>query len=207
MILMNNDAIRIRTVSYQLSPTVYSAFFNAGIISTKGHFPQIEDETISDYLTIGPLTRYAEDLSLVMKAFTLKYDRDLRLNAPIDLKHFKIYYRKGLKKTFGMLSIKPEIEQCVLKVIDHFSQCDIRTEEVLRLLVHSTHSRIDVTLYIFFQLSIEWPKAMLEITLAYYMKAKNPPVLLISADDQKVSIFNSAFAKRTVKPKLSYSVI
>lgn len=38
-----------------------------GIIPTKGHFPSIEDKEFQKLITIGPMTRYAEDLKLAVK--------------------------------------------------------------------------------------------------------------------------------------------
>lgn len=65
-----------------------------------------------------------------MRVMTSKCNRDLRLDVPVDLRQIKIYYRKGLDRTLGLLPMKPEIENCVLKAANHFAQYDIRAEKV-----------------------------------------------------------------------------
>lgn len=109
---------------------IYLLFSAAGSVSNEGHFPYTKDEMNQKYLSLGPLVRYAEDLTLVMKILTAKCDHDLRLDEPVDLKQLKVYYRQGIDKTCGVLSMAPEIKQCILKAADHFSQLGAHAEKV-----------------------------------------------------------------------------
>lgn len=113
-------------------------FLLAGIISNIGHFPYCEDKDFQKLLTIGPLTRYAEDLGLLMKVLTSTYDRNLRLDVPVDLRQLKVYYRFSMDEALGVLPVVPEIKNCVQKVVTHFTQYDIRAEEVFTTLVYTT---------------------------------------------------------------------
>jgi len=79
---------------------------------------------------MGPLTRYADDLDLVMKVLTAKCDRPLHLNIRVNLKKLKIYYQKGLKNSLGILPLEPEIKECISKAVKHFAQYGNHTEEV-----------------------------------------------------------------------------
>lgn len=76
------------------------------------------------------MTRYAEDLGLLMKVMTSKCNHDLRLDVPVDLGQIRIYYRQSLDKTFGVLSMSEEIENCVLKAANHFARYNVRVEKV-----------------------------------------------------------------------------
>ncbi|XP_039314587.1 fatty-acid amide hydrolase 2-like isoform X2 [Solenopsis invicta] len=100
-----------------------------GVVSTNGHFPYTDDAFLQMILTIGPMTKYAEDLSLLMKVMTSKCNRDLRLDVPVDLKQIKIYYREGLDRSFGILSTPPKIENCVQQAANHFVRYDIPVQK------------------------------------------------------------------------------
>ncbi|KAL6425510.1 hypothetical protein ACFW04_009582 [Cataglyphis niger] len=146
-------------------PALYNGIFGhkptAGIISNIGHFPYSEDKDFQKLLTIGPLTRYAEDLEVLMKVLTSTYDRNLRLGVPVDLRQLKVYYRFSMDEAFGILPVVPEIKNCVQKVVTHFAQYDIRAEK----------------------LPIEWPTELVEIMLAELLNIKDFPQLLIDAND------------------------
>lgn len=79
-------------------------------------------------LNFGPMTRYAEDLDLALRIMTSKCDRELRLDAPVDLKRLRIYYQRGLDDTLGMLPLSAELERCVVRAADHFALLGLRTE-------------------------------------------------------------------------------
>ncbi|XP_012523945.2 fatty-acid amide hydrolase 2-A [Monomorium pharaonis] len=134
-----------------------------GLVPTNGHLPNSEDAMLQKLLTIGPMTRYAEDLGLLMRVMTLKCNRDLRLDVPVDLRQIKVYYRQDLDRSCGILPMSPEIEKCILKAANHFARYDIRAEK----------------------LPIEWPVTLIEIVLSGLLKIKNPPQLLINTNNPK----------------------
>lgn len=110
---------------------VFSSFCLEGLMPLDGHLPHSEDKYLHYLLTFGPMTRYAEDLSLLLRVMTLKCNRDLRLNVPVDLKQIKVYYRQGLDNSFGVLSMPEDIKDCILRAAHHFShQYGIRAEKV-----------------------------------------------------------------------------
>jgi len=90
------------------------------------------------------MTRYAEDLGLLMRVLTLKCNRDLRLDVPVDMRQIKIYYRQSLDKSFGVLPMSPEIEQCVLKAANYFARYGIRAEKVRCLQPVYWHARFNI---------------------------------------------------------------
>ncbi|KYQ50275.1 Fatty-acid amide hydrolase 2 [Trachymyrmex zeteki] len=135
----------------------------SGIIPSNGHFPFTEDKYFHKIITFGPMTRYAEDLGLLMKVMTSKCNHDLRLDVPVDLGQIRIYYRQSLDKTFGVLSMSEEIENCVLKAANHFARYNVRVEK----------------------LPIEWPGTIIDIALTAFLNMKEPPQLLLDASNPK----------------------
>lgn len=109
---------------------LFSPFCLAEIIPSDGHFPNTEDKLFRKLLTFGPMTRYAEDLSLLTKVMTLKCNHDLRLDVPVDLRQIKIYYRQDMDETLGILPMTEEIKKCVLKAANHFERYGVHAEKV-----------------------------------------------------------------------------
>ena len=75
------------------------AFFNGifghkpspSIVPNQGHFPQGTSEAFDEYLVMGPLCRYADDLVLMLKAMAGPRAYELRLDEEIDLSSLKVY--------------------------------------------------------------------------------------------------------------------
>ncbi|EFN83150.1 Fatty-acid amide hydrolase 2 [Harpegnathos saltator] len=121
------------------------------VIPNRDHFPSNDDEGFRNCLTFGPMTRYVDDLSLFMELVSTKTNCNLRLDELVDWKQTKVYYRQNLGKSFGILSISPELEQCVLKAADYFSKRDI---------------------------PIEWPASLLEMIMSPFMHMKKIDALI-----------------------------
>lgn len=65
-----------------------------GIVSNAGHLPLVTGN-INYMLVMGPMTRYAEDLNLMMNVLTSKCEKSLRLYesyVSIELKNLKVFY-------------------------------------------------------------------------------------------------------------------
>ncbi|XP_014473193.1 PREDICTED: fatty-acid amide hydrolase 2-A-like [Dinoponera quadriceps] len=145
-------------------PALFNGVFGhkptSKIVPIEGHIPESDDEVFLSYVTFGPMTRYAEDLNLLMRVLTSTCNHDLRLTVPVDLKQLKVYYLQSLDESFGMLPISPNIEQCVLKAANHFKERDIHTEK----------------------LPIDWPVTQHEITIVGILNIKKFPQLIPSSD-------------------------
>ncbi|KAH0953897.1 hypothetical protein HN011_003075 [Eciton burchellii] len=140
---------------------VFGLKATAGVVPSTGHALWIENEHFKKYFCMGPLTRYADDLTLIMKVLTAKCDRPLHLDTPVDLKKLKVYYHEGLKNSLGILPLEPEIKECISKTVKHFAQYGNHTEE------------------------FELPNDMIENTFAVFLKMKSMP-FLININDPKV---------------------
>ncbi|XP_011860615.1 PREDICTED: fatty-acid amide hydrolase 2-like [Vollenhovia emeryi] len=135
----------------------------SGVIPIDGHSPYTKDKYFNKLLTFGPMTRYAEDLGLLMRVMTLRCDHDLRLDVPVDLGQIKVYYRQSLDKSFGVLPMTAEIEEYVLKAAKHFAKYGVRPEK----------------------LPIEWPVTITEIVLVSFMNIQEVPQLPVDTDNPK----------------------
>lgn len=107
-----------------------------GIVSTKGHFPFIDDDEFKKFLLIGPMTRYAEDLHLVMKVLTAKCNRDLYLDDPVDLKTLKVFYMEDMGSSIASVPTQMEIRTCVKEAAKHLKYCGSEVEEVRKLIIN-----------------------------------------------------------------------
>ena len=57
--------------------------FGIGYVSLEGHYPMSQDENFQKYLTIGPMTRFADDLLLLLKVMTGEKSKDLQLESEV----------------------------------------------------------------------------------------------------------------------------
>lgn len=92
---------------------VYGHKPTPGYVSNNGHVPTSSDPMWDHYFTLGPITRYAEDIPLMLKAVTepSKVGK-LRLDDSIDVKKVRILYMYGegcesaLQKVPGVESMR-----------------------------------------------------------------------------------------------------
>ncbi|XP_044757455.1 fatty-acid amide hydrolase 2-like [Coccinella septempunctata] len=82
-------------------------------VSIRGHFPLPNDKKAYDYTSIGPLTRYAEDLKLVMTVLCGKQSVDLRLHEKVDLKKLRVYYMKEAPRSINNPPVQNEIKEAI----------------------------------------------------------------------------------------------
>lgn len=75
------------------------AFFNGifghkpspSVVPNEGHFPQGTSEAFDEYLVMGPLCRYADDLVPMLKAMAGPRAYELHLDEKLDLSSLKVY--------------------------------------------------------------------------------------------------------------------
>lgn len=76
-------------------PALYCGVFGhkptGGLVSVKGHFPfSHTDEDFDHYLQMGPITRFARDLPLLMQIMAGKNAEKLKLDEPVKLNDIKV---------------------------------------------------------------------------------------------------------------------
>ncbi|GJQ74762.1 hypothetical protein Trydic_g21608 [Trypoxylus dichotomus] len=119
-------------------PAMFNGIFGhkptARLVPCEGHWPMYPDEKLLNYLTIGPLTRYAEDLKLMMKIISVpnKINFDLGIN----LKDINLYFIEDVGFCLGANSIQPEIKEAVRNVVNYIHETykvQIREEKFSKL--------------------------------------------------------------------------
>ncbi|XP_066146878.1 fatty-acid amide hydrolase 2-B-like [Euwallacea fornicatus] len=84
------------------------------VISIKGHWPQGIDDRYQDFLVIGPLTRYASDLNLMMKVMCSdKWNLELKLNKEVQLSKLKVFYVEDIRGSVALPKVSPEMREIV----------------------------------------------------------------------------------------------
>lgn len=64
---------------------------------------------------MGPMTRYAEDLPLMMKVMTGDTSKELKLDEKVDLKNLNIFTLKEVEKSAALFPVQKEIKKCIDK--------------------------------------------------------------------------------------------
>lgn len=76
-------------------PAAYCGIFahkaTSGVVPNTGLLPDV-GENLEQYNCVGPMTRYAEDLSLMLNVLAGNGTNGLRLNEKVNLKRLKVYY-------------------------------------------------------------------------------------------------------------------
>lgn len=95
---------------------------SAGVIeSFDGFFPDYS-KNLWPYLTLGPMTRYADDLKLVLKVVGRKeHIEKLQLDKEVDFSKLKIYILNPDPENLLQNPTIPEIIESIKKAADHFA--------------------------------------------------------------------------------------
>uniref|UniRef100_A0A182W2W7 Amidase domain-containing protein n=1 Tax=Anopheles minimus TaxID=112268 RepID=A0A182W2W7_9DIPT len=113
-------------------PALFCGIFghkpSAGIVSIKGHMPVCTDAHFDQYLSLGPMCRYAKDLPLLLEIMSGPNVTKLRLGEPIDVDKLKIYYPQKLDFTINAVPIAPEIRESLRSALKYFQNKGTYTE-------------------------------------------------------------------------------
>ncbi|XP_077288135.1 fatty-acid amide hydrolase 2-like [Arctopsyche grandis] len=115
-------------------PAMFNGIFghkpSSGISPIDGHYPTSTDENFSKFLTIGPLTRYSEDLKPMLKALAGNNAEILKLDEPVDLKDLKVLYMMEAGKSFVMIPVNRDIQGVMLKALNYLeNQHNVKVEK------------------------------------------------------------------------------
>lgn len=105
------------------------AFFNGifghkpspGIVSNKGQLPLAEGET-AEYLSTGPMCRYAGDLLPVYRLLAGANADKAKLNVPVNIKNIKLYYMEDDGGFPLVSSVSKELRTIQRKVLKYFQR-------------------------------------------------------------------------------------
>lgn len=115
-------------------PALYNGIFGhkptSGITPIVGHNPMLDTQNFQDFLVLGPLTRYAEDLKLTMKILTAECQKPLYWDRVIDLKDLRVFYLDNINYTLGMRSTTSDIRQSIHRAVQFLSSSGAHVQEI-----------------------------------------------------------------------------
>ncbi|CAB3238942.1 unnamed protein product [Arctia plantaginis] len=91
------------------------------LLSVEGHVPDSLDPDFEEYFTLGPITRYAEDLTLMLKVLKQPGSPDLPLDKPVDVRKLKFYYMEGDGSNVSN-AIGPDVRSAMEKAKDYLKK-------------------------------------------------------------------------------------
>ncbi|KAG6450159.1 fatty-acid amide hydrolase 2-A [Manduca sexta] len=100
-----------------------------GVIPIEGHIPTLSDEQFPKFLTVGPMTRKAEDLELLMKIMAADNRTALRLDEPVDINKVKVHYMTEATKSLALISVEPRVRDSILNAAKYLQHCGATLSE------------------------------------------------------------------------------
>ncbi|XP_075742906.1 fatty-acid amide hydrolase 2-A-like isoform X2 [Rhipicephalus microplus] len=102
-------------------PAAYCGVFGhkptTGVVPITGLMPDI-GENLAQFLCVGPMTRFAEDLQLMLKVLAGNATDVFRLNEKVELKNLKLYYMDN-EGSLYISRVTTDARQAVHQVIQH----------------------------------------------------------------------------------------
>ncbi|XP_072744853.1 fatty-acid amide hydrolase 2 [Anoplolepis gracilipes] len=106
------------------------AFFNGifghkpskGIVSNDGQYPSAHSDDQDQLLAIGPMCRYAQDITLTLKILANKNVGLLKLDQKVDISQIKIYYMEDDGGQYLISPVDPEIKEKLRKTLNYFEK-------------------------------------------------------------------------------------
>ncbi|XP_017489227.1 PREDICTED: fatty-acid amide hydrolase 2-like [Rhagoletis zephyria] len=103
-----------------------------GLLSVEGSFPYTDDPVFPQYLTTGPITRFAKDLPILLQVMAGENIEKLKFNEPVQLKDIKIYYTYGFNGCAALVHPPTEfdIQLAITKAVKCFEKGGLTTAKV-----------------------------------------------------------------------------
>lgn len=87
------------------------------LVPTEGSMPNLDDENFQQIYCIGPMCRYAKDLSLLMKVMSGSNSGLLKLDETVQISDLKVYYPKQYSSTIESIQVDQEILDILLNAL------------------------------------------------------------------------------------------
>ncbi|CAK1546315.1 unnamed protein product [Leptosia nina] len=94
-----------------------------GIIPIEGHIPTLTDENYSKFLVVGPMSKHAEDLPLLMSIMGGENCRKLRLDQPVDISKLRVFYATEATHSCALIDVEPCLKETVRSAAEYLQQC------------------------------------------------------------------------------------
>jgi len=115
-------------------PSLFCGVFGhkptGGVVTVAGHFPHSHEEDFQKYLVLGPITRFATDLSQLLELMAGDNADQLRLHEPVELSQIKVHYALGFEGLNGLMhqSVDREIQDVILKAVAHLDKRGLQVQ-------------------------------------------------------------------------------
>ncbi|KAH8312646.1 hypothetical protein KR044_011963 [Drosophila immigrans] len=110
---------------------VYGHKPTGGLTSVQGHFPySTQDEKFPNMLQIGPITRFARDMPLLLEIMAGDNKHKLQMATPVPLKDIKVHYAYSYSDSNSLThpDVHPEIKLAIARAIKCFAKADLQIE-------------------------------------------------------------------------------
>ncbi|XP_017856358.1 PREDICTED: fatty-acid amide hydrolase 2-B [Drosophila arizonae] len=104
-----------------------------GLTSIKGHFPySLVDENLPNYLQLGPITRFARDMPLLLEIMAGDNKHKLKMNEPVPLNELKIYYSYGYPGLNGLTHpyVADDIKLTIVRALTCLGKAGIESTQL-----------------------------------------------------------------------------
>ena len=106
-------------------PAFYNGIFghkpSPSIVPNEGHFPEASNG-VNEYLVMGPMCRYADDLVPMLKAIAGLKACELRLDERVELSSLKVYTISESYFPFLTSRVDPELIECQTNVCNFLKE-------------------------------------------------------------------------------------
>ncbi|XP_031826808.1 fatty-acid amide hydrolase 2-B-like [Nomia melanderi] len=123
-------------------PSLFNGVFghkpSASLVPTVGHYPHCTDPFFLQLLTIGPMSRYVDDIYTGLKILTSKSGVPLRLDEPVNLQDIRVYYVQDIKFFMNLLETSGEIQEVIEKATQYLSGTCASVEQLSQEWVSNT---------------------------------------------------------------------
>ncbi|XP_059616350.1 fatty-acid amide hydrolase 2-like [Phlebotomus argentipes] len=106
-------------------PAMYNGVFGhkptPGVISNAGMLPDLTKTAGSDYMSAGPMCRYARDLPLITKIMAGPKAIHLKLDDPVPVEEIRIFFKKSVGSSLFTIPTSKDMSRTFDEVIQHFS--------------------------------------------------------------------------------------
>lgn len=185
---------------YGHKPTPYA-------ISPKGHIPASNVEYWGDFFTIAPMTRYASDLSLLLRCVNDPDGRQLQLDKPTNVKDIKFFFMNNDGPSGTTRRLSKDIKCTIEDVASHFNANKVKINGLKWALEISMSAmlRIKNVETIYYDTEDGEPKKHMGTeTLKYASAARRSP--LDRRFDSNDSRFSFQIFSRNVRQHLPVSI-
>ncbi|XP_014213644.1 fatty-acid amide hydrolase 2-B-like [Copidosoma floridanum] len=107
-------------------PSFFNGIFghkpSMGVVSREGHYPEVSTPEQDEMCVVGPLSRHAEDLTLLLRVIAGKNADRLKLHSSIDPSKLKIYFMEEEENCPVVTPVEPEIKAAMQRAVRHLER-------------------------------------------------------------------------------------